>query len=330
MTVLNDPFGRRQQRVLNGSVTSLTKYLYDGTNVMMEQLQGASHAIVMLGLRTDEHLARTDSAGNTRYFLTDVQGSTIALADSTGTIKTQYSYGPFGQTVATGQTSDNPYQVVGHELESLGYPGLPGFTLYNFRARYFDTASARFVSSDPAGFSGGSHNLYAYAGNSPLNLMDPTGKWLSFVAPSLAWADVLASGGVPSSVSANGTFFVGGTLQWASGGQSVSFSAGFVGDLKGNLGIAYTTSVGVGYGWGLSGGVTGQLTNAANISDLQGPFGDISAGAGNVFGEYFSGPSADGFVKGFGVTVGEGVGGGGSYGVTSTIISQPFSGWGLF
>ena len=180
---------------------SLTKYLYDGTNVMMEQLQGVGNATVMLGLRLDEHLARTSATGVTRYFLTDAQGSTIALTDANGTIQTQYSYGPFGQTVVSGQASDNPYQFVGHEIEIIGaIPGLPSFTMYNFRARYFDVDAARFVSSDPAGFAGGSRNLYAYAASNPINLLDPTGMMVGGFAGgfpygggvSPGWGDVEA------------------------------------------------------------------------------------------------------------------------------------------
>ncbi len=134
---------------------SLITYLYDGTNVLMEQLNGVGNATVMLGLRMDEHLARTSATGVTRYFLTDALGSTIALTDASGTIQTQYSYGPFAQTVATGQASDNPYQFVGREIDFLGVaPGLPAFTMYNFRARYFDIAASRFISSDPEGFAG--------------------------------------------------------------------------------------------------------------------------------------------------------------------------------
>ena len=102
--------------------------------------------------------------GVTRYLLTDALGSTIALTGASGTIQTQYSYGPFAQTVATGQASDNPYQFVGREIEFIGaVPGMPGFTMYNFRARYFDISASRFVSSAPAGFAGSSANLYSYA-----------------------------------------------------------------------------------------------------------------------------------------------------------------------
>jgi hypothetical protein len=42
------------------------------------------------------------------------------------------------------------------------------------RARYYDLASGRFISTDPSGFSGGL-NFYAYVDNSPLSRTDPFG-----------------------------------------------------------------------------------------------------------------------------------------------------------
>lgn len=45
---------------------------------------------------------------------------------------------------------------------------------YYYRARYYDTASGRFLSEDPVGF-GAEPNFYPYVRNFPTNLIDPTG-----------------------------------------------------------------------------------------------------------------------------------------------------------
>ncbi|MBK6424616.1 MAG: RHS repeat-associated core domain-containing protein [Gemmatimonadetes bacterium] len=62
------------------------------------------------------------------------------------------------------------------------YDGESG--LYYMRARYYDPALGRWISEDPIGTAGGL-NVYAYAGNDPVNLTDSPG-W-SLVAPTSIW-----------------------------------------------------------------------------------------------------------------------------------------------
>lgn len=53
-----------------------------------------------------------------------------------------------------------------------------GNTLENgcdYRARYYDPMSGRFISEDPIVFDGDGTNLFVYVENSPLTNMDPTG-----------------------------------------------------------------------------------------------------------------------------------------------------------
>jgi len=47
-------------------------------------------------------------------------------------------------------------------------------SLYYYRARYYDSASSRFLSEDPITFSGGI-NFYAYVGNNPVIFLDLDG-----------------------------------------------------------------------------------------------------------------------------------------------------------
>jgi RHS repeat-associated protein len=102
--------------------------------------------------------------------LPDALGSSVALTDSTGTLQTQYTYEPFGNTTVAGATSTNPLQYTGRENDGTG--------LYYYRARYYSPRLQRFISEDPIGFGGGDVNLYAYVGNDPVNAKDPLGLWL--------------------------------------------------------------------------------------------------------------------------------------------------------
>ena len=95
-----DPFGRRATKSIVGTSTTL---LYDGANAVQEVIGGTNTANSLSG-GIDEVFQRTDSAG-ARSFLTDPLGSTLALADSTGTLQTQYTFGPFGNATSSGTTS---------------------------------------------------------------------------------------------------------------------------------------------------------------------------------------------------------------------------------
>jgi RHS repeat-associated protein len=118
------------------------------------------------GLGVDETLSRTEGAG-LRTPLVDALGSTLALADGSGTLQTTYAYEPFGATTASGQASGNPSQFTGRDNDGTG--------LYYYRARYYSPTLQRFISEDPLGFGGGDANLYAYVGDSPTNATDPQG-----------------------------------------------------------------------------------------------------------------------------------------------------------
>ena len=118
----------------------------------------------MLTGGVDERFQRTDSTGSYSY-LTDALGSTEALTDSNGNSDVQYSYGPYGSLSVTGSTT-NSYDYTGRESDGLG--------LHYYRARYYNPTTGRFISEDPTGLAGGI-NLYAYAGDNPLDFRDPFG-----------------------------------------------------------------------------------------------------------------------------------------------------------
>ena len=158
-----DSFGRRTGRTVQGAVTN---YVYDGLNPVQEKAGATVTANLLTGLGIDEFFTRADGVG-VRSLLPDALGSTVALGDNTGTLQTQYTYEPFGYATQTGLASASSYKYTGREDDGTG--------LYYYRARYYHPRLQRFIGEDPIGFAGGDTNLYAYAGNSPLNLDDPFG-----------------------------------------------------------------------------------------------------------------------------------------------------------
>ncbi len=184
-------------------------------------------ANLLTGLATDETFTRTDSTG-TSTLLPDALGSTTALTDSSGTIQTQYTYDPFGNATPSGAANANSYQFTGRENDGTG--------LDYYRARYYSPTLQRFISEDPLGFGGGDPNLYAYAGNDPIDLTDPSGE-CPICAAVVAGALIGAG--------------VGGVSAWLSGGNVLRGAgegalAGGVGVLAGAAVLAVAGPVGVG------------------------------------------------------------------------------------
>ena len=105
-----DAFGRRVSKTIGGT----TQFLYDGSNPVQE-ISGTSASANLLTGGVDEYFQRTDSAG-ARSFLTDALGSTVGLADSTGTVQTSYTFEPFGSTSVSGATTTNSFAYTGREL----------------------------------------------------------------------------------------------------------------------------------------------------------------------------------------------------------------------
>src|SRR5207302_11163860 len=141
-----------------------TNFLYDGVNAVQE-LSGTTPTANLLSGGIDEVFQRTDSAGS-RSFLNDGLGSTLGLADGTGTTQTSYTFEPFGNTTTSGSATTNSFAYTGRELDATG--------LQFNRARYYSPQLQRFISEDPISFRGGI-NKYSYVGNSPLDRVDPSG-----------------------------------------------------------------------------------------------------------------------------------------------------------
>jgi RHS repeat-associated protein len=165
-----------------------TSYLYDGiapdSNIIQEQSgttptadllttpgseqpnQPAVDTVPTIGT-PGEILQLTTPSGENGSFLTDLRGSTIALANSSGQIATQYAYTPGGATTQSGAATANTFEFEGAQSDTTGW--------YLLGARYYNTSSESFSSQDPIGFASGETNLYRFAYNDPVDLTDPSG-----------------------------------------------------------------------------------------------------------------------------------------------------------
>ncbi|HET6931064.1 MAG TPA: RHS repeat-associated core domain-containing protein [Candidatus Acidoferrum sp.] len=66
------------------------------------------------------------------------------------------------------------------------------FRLSYYRARYYDPSSGRFVNEDPVRFAGGK-DFYEFVGNSPIELIDPSGDCPIDLNKLVSWLDAHAN-----------------------------------------------------------------------------------------------------------------------------------------
>jgi RHS repeat-associated protein/uncharacterized repeat protein (TIGR01451 family) len=207
-----DPLHRRVQAVAGSTVT---RYAWDAFN-LAAVYDGNNHLVssyVTLPTGADandvaapaEALERID-AGGTAYFVHDGSDSTTALTDATGAVTSRYRYGTAGLP-ASGNGPETGYTWIGAQ-----YDAATG--LYYLNDRYYDPATGRFISEDPASaqyYNAAlgrwthsspapavghpvSFNRYAYAGNDPVDASDPSGDGIRAVLATAACAITLLSG----------------------------------------------------------------------------------------------------------------------------------------
>jgi RHS repeat-associated protein len=145
---------------------------YDGSGNLV------SHDVYGTGL-----VAQVDASGASDYYDFDALGSTAGLTGTSGRYRNQYTYDPFGQILSNSGPIVNPFQFVG-QLGIMQDPTGLDFT----RARFYSPTEGQFLSDDPLGFAGGSWVLHEYAGNDPVNRVDPSG--MEPDGPSNPWTDL--------------------------------------------------------------------------------------------------------------------------------------------
>lgn len=113
--------------------------------------------------------------GSRHFFITDHQGNIRVVTDASGTIEQTNDYTPFGgefNEIATGVNPGLDHRFGGKEKDA----SLPSSPIYDFSARVYNTAYARFTTMDPLCEKYYAISPYAYCANNPINMVDPEGK----------------------------------------------------------------------------------------------------------------------------------------------------------
>jgi RHS repeat-associated protein len=114
------------------------------------------------------------------YYLTDHLGNNRLVANASGIPVQKTHYYPFGMAFAESQPPNEtqvkqPYKYNGKELDQMH-----GLNQYDYAARYYDPAIARFTTIDPKAEKYYSISPYAYCANNPVRYTDPDGQEISF------------------------------------------------------------------------------------------------------------------------------------------------------
>ena len=270
--------GLRTSATTNGSTQQFT-WDQAGSELLSD---GANDYVYGPGGQVLEQVSK--STGTAFFLHTDQLGSVRLLTDASGAVVGSASYSAYGSVVSSTGTETTPFGFAG------GYADPSG--LVYLVHRYYDPATAEFISVDPlVGLTG---QAYGYVYGDPLNVIDPLG--LGCGGDPLCYGGE-AAGAIGSGLgTAGGATASGATTVWnATGGKVVHAVA------TGTYGVCLSGSIGWGPGGTAEGcvveshffqhgGVTGTLggggqsptagigigflsSNASSPNQLSGPFG---------------------------------------------------------
>jgi RHS repeat-associated protein len=129
-----------------------------------------------------QRVARRDSAtGSVEYYFSDSLKTAAVITDSSGNIKSESDYYPWGGELQYTNSDANHYKFTGKERDSES-------NLDYFGARYYSSGLSRFLRADWAASPAAipyaeladpqSLNLYSYVRNRPTVMVDPDGHYL--------------------------------------------------------------------------------------------------------------------------------------------------------
>ncbi len=157
------------QRVLKDADGQVTVFLYDfDGNIIAEGSTDGTVTSEYLYMGSNRIAMADAGTGHLYYYNNNYLGTPLLITDSDGNVVWDAEYLPFGQAVVSERVSVvNNFRFAGQYFDQES--GLH----YNY-FRYYDPRTGRSLTPDPIGLSGGI-NLYAYADNNPINIIDPYG-----------------------------------------------------------------------------------------------------------------------------------------------------------
>jgi RHS repeat-associated protein len=186
--------GQRVKRFENGKTT---KYYYSGSAILFttdvnnllqtENILDLGGSIVASQrFDVDQNPNTPDPyAGDYFFYNYDCRGSTASVIAPNGTLTTGYAYDEYGNQTRVGAVDF---------LNDVTFTGSVSDTasgLQYMNARFYNPSTGRFLSQDT--YTGNAYDpwtqhLYAYCGNNPVNMIDPTGHFFNLIAGAIGAA----------------------------------------------------------------------------------------------------------------------------------------------
>ena len=155
---------------VNGTLTE--GFLYDGQLEPVAELDGSGNIVEQFVYGTRPNVPDyIIKAGEMYRVISNQVGSPVLIVNaSTGAIAEQISYDAWGNITADSNPGFQPFGFAGGLYD-------PDTGLVHFGARDYDPETGRWISRDPILFAGGETSLYGYAGNDPIEFIDPSGLY---------------------------------------------------------------------------------------------------------------------------------------------------------
>ena len=173
-TFTYDAFGQRISKNVNGAAENyILNYALPLPSLAAVRSGGADQRYY-IWLPDGKLLQAIDASNNNRHFYHfNESGSTDFLTDDTGAVTDSYATTPYGETVVQNGSTPNPFTFHG----AFGVMQEDAAGLYYMRQRYYDSASARFLSRDPnSSLDPRTIAPYQFVEGNPMEHQDPSGR----------------------------------------------------------------------------------------------------------------------------------------------------------
>ena len=165
-----DAQDQRITEIVDGTKTLITSFDRDNSWIDYNPTSSAPSNRYLFSNKLDEIIASNSDVKEQTWHFPDNLGSIRDILAQKATQYETIGYSSYGNAlIKSGDEIIDRYLFTGREKG-------PDSNLWNYRSRFYDSATGKFLSQDKIGFLGKDFNLSRYVQNSPSNFVDPFGN----------------------------------------------------------------------------------------------------------------------------------------------------------